>query len=94
MNWEYPKSIYESKLRVSWVGVTAHAYSHVYKYEVSIEFWLFFFYFFLIRINIDGLLVIFPYEYVYPEQYSYMLDLKRTLDAKVIKFGVRVISFN
>ncbi|XP_019851833.1 PREDICTED: TFIIH basal transcription factor complex helicase XPD subunit-like [Amphimedon queenslandica] len=34
------------------------------------------------KINIDGLLVIFPYEYVYPEQYTYMLDLKRTLDAK------------
>jgi DNA excision repair protein ERCC-2 len=34
------------------------------------------------KINIDGLLVIFPYDYVYPEQYSYMLDLKRTLDAK------------
>ena len=42
VNLEYPKSIYESKLRVSWVGVAAHAYSHVYKYEVSIEFWLFF----------------------------------------------------
>ena len=24
----------------------------------------------------------FPYEYIYPEQYSYMLELKRTLDAK------------
>ena len=35
------------------------------------------------RVNIDGLLVVFPYEYMYPEQYSYMLDLKRTLDAKV-----------
>lgn len=35
------------------------------------------------RINIDGLLVLFPYDYIYPEQYSYMLELKRTLDAKV-----------
>uniref|UniRef100_A0A673L9Z3 DNA 5'-3' helicase n=1 Tax=Sinocyclocheilus rhinocerous TaxID=307959 RepID=A0A673L9Z3_9TELE len=34
------------------------------------------------RLNIDGLLVYFPYEYIYPEQYSYMLELKRTLDAK------------
>lgn len=25
----------------------------------------------------------FPYDYIYPEQYSYMLELKRTLDAKV-----------
>lgn len=24
----------------------------------------------------------FPYEYIYPEQYAYMLDLKKTLDAK------------
>ena len=38
----------------------------------------------MFRINIDGLLVVFPYDYIYPEQYSYMLDLKRTLDAKVI----------
>ena len=35
------------------------------------------------RVNIDGLLVIFPFEYMYPEQYAYMLDLKRTLDAEV-----------
>uniref|UniRef100_A0A671LSR6 General transcription and DNA repair factor IIH helicase subunit XPD n=1 Tax=Sinocyclocheilus anshuiensis TaxID=1608454 RepID=A0A671LSR6_9TELE len=34
------------------------------------------------RLNIDGLLVCFPYDYIYPEQYSYMLELKRTLDAK------------
>uniref|UniRef100_A0A3Q4AQA2 General transcription and DNA repair factor IIH helicase subunit XPD n=1 Tax=Mola mola TaxID=94237 RepID=A0A3Q4AQA2_MOLML len=33
-------------------------------------------------LNIDGLLVYFPYDYIYPEQYSYMLELKRTLDAK------------
>ncbi|KAA0201915.1 hypothetical protein HAZT_HAZT009353 [Hyalella azteca] len=26
--------------------------------------------------------VLFPYEFIYPEQYSYMLDLKRALDAK------------
>uniref|UniRef100_H3B2F0 DNA 5'-3' helicase n=1 Tax=Latimeria chalumnae TaxID=7897 RepID=H3B2F0_LATCH len=35
-----------------------------------------------LRLNIDGLLVYFPYDYIYPEQYSYMLELKRTLDAK------------
>lgn len=38
---------------------------------------------FYFRLNIDGLLVYFPYDYIYPEQYSYMLELKRTLDAKV-----------
>jgi hypothetical protein len=32
---------------------------------------------------VDGLLVYFPYDYIYPEQFSYMLELKRTLDAKV-----------
>lgn len=26
-------------------------------------------------------MVYFPYEYIYPEQYRYMLELKRTLDA-------------
>lgn len=31
----------------------------------------------------DGLPVIFPYDFIYPEQYAYMLELKRTLDAKV-----------
>jgi len=35
------------------------------------------------RINIEGLIVYFPYEYIYPEQYSYMVELKRTLDAEV-----------
>ncbi|KAK3582679.1 hypothetical protein CHS0354_031090 [Potamilus streckersoni] len=34
------------------------------------------------KVNIDGLLVLFPYDYIYPEQYMYMLELKRTLDAK------------
>ncbi|XP_064403887.1 general transcription and DNA repair factor IIH helicase subunit XPD-like [Halichondria panicea] len=34
------------------------------------------------RLTVDGLPVIFPYDYIYPEQYSYMLELKRTLDAK------------
>lgn len=34
------------------------------------------------KLNIDGLLVYFPYDYIYPEQYMYMLELKRTLDAK------------
>uniref|UniRef100_A0A2I3G2W3 General transcription and DNA repair factor IIH helicase subunit XPD n=1 Tax=Nomascus leucogenys TaxID=61853 RepID=A0A2I3G2W3_NOMLE len=34
-------------------------------------------------LNVDGLLVYFPYDYIYPEQFSYMRELKRTLDAKV-----------
>jgi len=33
------------------------------------------------RLNVDGLLVFFPYDYIYPEQFSYMLELKRSLDA-------------
>lgn len=32
------------------------------------------------KINIDSLSVIFPYEKVYPEQVQYMTDIKRTLD--------------
>eukprot|EP00898_Chlorokybus_atmophyticus_P001467 jgi/Chlat1/2320/Chrsp17S00174 len=34
------------------------------------------------KFTLDGLTVYFPYEYIYPEQYRYMLELKRCLDAK------------
>lgn len=34
------------------------------------------------RINIEGLEVLWPYPRIYPEQYDYMLELKRALDAK------------
>lgn len=37
----------------------------------------------LFRLNIDGLNVLFPYEYVYPEQLLYMEQLKKTLEAPV-----------
>lgn len=37
----------------------------------------------LSRFNIDELEVIFPYEFIYPEQYSYMVELKKTLDVGV-----------
>lgn len=30
---------------------------------------------------LEGLEVYFPYEFIYPEQYRYMLELKRSLDA-------------
>ncbi|KAG8891551.1 DNA-dependent ATPase of the nucleotide excision repair factor 4 complex, partial [Tulasnella sp. 417] len=33
------------------------------------------------RFFIDELPIIFPYDRIYPEQYTYMCDLKRTLDA-------------
>ncbi|CAL3962528.1 unnamed protein product [Diplocarpon coronariae] len=33
------------------------------------------------KFNIDDLPVLFPYPSIYPEQYAYMCDLKRTLDA-------------
>ncbi|TDL27469.1 DNA repair helicase [Rickenella mellea] len=33
------------------------------------------------KFNIDNLPIVFPYDRIYPEQYSYMCDLKRTLDA-------------
>ena len=32
--------------------------------------------------NLEGLTVYFPYEYLYPEQYKYMQELKHGLDAK------------
>lgn len=34
------------------------------------------------ELDVDGLSVIFPYDFIYPEQYDYMCDLKRILDAK------------
>ncbi|ESP02287.1 hypothetical protein LOTGIDRAFT_238022 [Lottia gigantea] len=34
------------------------------------------------KLNIDGLLVYFPYDYIYPEQYLYMLELKKSIDAQ------------
>eukprot|EP00798_Chlamydomonas_sp_ICE-L_P026872 gene26872-4481_t len=34
------------------------------------------------KIKLEGLDVYFPYEYIYPEQYQYMLELKRSLDAR------------
>lgn len=34
------------------------------------------------KLNVSGLLVLFPYDYIYPEQFSYMLELKRSLDAE------------
>ena len=32
--------------------------------------------------DVEGVTVFFPYEFVYPEQYAYMLEIKRALDAK------------
>lgn len=34
------------------------------------------------KFYIDSLLVYFPYDFIYPEQYEYMVELKRTLDAR------------
>ena len=31
---------------------------------------------------LEGLTVYFPYDYIYPEQYQYMRELKHALDAK------------
>ena len=35
------------------------------------------------KFMIGDLPVLFPYDRIYPEQYSYMSDLKQTLDAGV-----------
>lgn len=37
----------------------------------------------IFRLNVDGLIVYFPYDYIYPEQYAYMCELKKAIDAKV-----------
>lgn len=34
------------------------------------------------KFQLEGLTVYFPYEYIYPEQYKYMQELKHALDAK------------
>ncbi|OXA59642.1 general transcription and DNA repair factor IIH helicase subunit XPD [Folsomia candida] len=34
------------------------------------------------KLVVDGLTVLFPYDYIYPEQFSYMCELKKALDAK------------
>ncbi|MBA0741559.1 hypothetical protein Gogos_014701 [Gossypium gossypioides] len=34
------------------------------------------------KFQIEDITVYFPYDYIYPEQYSYMIELKRALDAK------------
>lgn len=35
------------------------------------------------KFDIDEITVYFPYDHIYPEQYAYMLELKKILDAKV-----------
>lgn len=32
------------------------------------------------KFKLEDINVYFPYEYIYPEQYRYMLELKRALD--------------
>ncbi|KAJ3176597.1 DNA-dependent ATPase of the nucleotide excision repair factor 4 complex [Geranomyces variabilis] len=32
------------------------------------------------KFDLDGLPILFPYDYIYPEQYAYMRDMKRALD--------------
>ncbi|KNC75531.1 hypothetical protein SARC_11945, partial [Sphaeroforma arctica JP610] len=34
------------------------------------------------KIDVDGLTVYFPYDFIYPEQYEYMVEFKRALDAR------------
>lgn len=36
----------------------------------------------MVRFDLDGLEVFFPYDFVYPEQYAYMRQLKASLEAK------------
>ncbi|CAN6690645.1 unnamed protein product [Malus baccata var. baccata] len=34
------------------------------------------------KFQVEDVTVYFPYDHLYPEQYTYMLELKRALDAK------------
>jgi Rad3-related DNA helicase len=34
------------------------------------------------KFKIDDLEILFPYEFIYPEQYAYMSDIKKALDVK------------
>ena len=34
------------------------------------------------KFDLDGLEVFFPYDYLYKEQYEYMYQLKKAIDAK------------
>jgi DNA excision repair protein ERCC-2 len=34
------------------------------------------------KFQLDGLTVYFPYEFIYPEQFQYMAELKAALDAR------------
>lgn len=43
------------------------------------------------RAVIDGLTVYFPYDYIYKEQYEYMLEVKACLDAGVSGESVNVV---
>ncbi|VDM45177.1 unnamed protein product [Toxocara canis] len=59
-----------------------HSYEYVlydgsilYVHPIAAKFLLF-------RIDVDGLEVYFPYEFVYPEQVLYMEEVKKTLDAQ------------
>lgn len=36
----------------------------------------------IMKFKLEDITVFFPYEYIYPEQYRYMLELKRALDAR------------
>ena len=38
------------------------------------------------KFQIEGLTVYFPYEYIYPEQYQYMRELKHALTPRDIAF--------
>jgi hypothetical protein len=49
----------------------------MYNYDKCKHLKLFF------RLDVEGLSVLFPYDYIYPEQYAYMVELKRSIDAKV-----------
>ena len=48
------------------------------------------------KFQLEDLTVYFPYEFIYPEQYQYMVELKHALDAKghcLLEVGARKVAF-
>jgi DNA excision repair protein ERCC-2 len=57
---------------IPWSGSPLHVSLHFFPFLCHLT----------MRFFLDDLEIIFPYEYIYPEQYQYMRDIKKTLDAK------------
>lgn len=64
--------------------INTHFYSSLVLFIILINY----------RFYIEDVLVYFPYQYIYPEQYQYMVALKRSLDAQVWMNLIDLLLFN